>query len=65
MFHDIVVGSAVDVTVSGSMRKAANAALDALVNDPGFIARNCDCKAQNAGKKVQKTQAKQAGYEDD
>ena len=63
--HDTVLASAVDVTTNASMRQAANAALDALADDPEFISRNCDCKAQRSGKKAQKTHAKQAGYEDD
>ncbi|KIP10639.1 hypothetical protein PHLGIDRAFT_494339 [Phlebiopsis gigantea 11061_1 CR5-6] len=62
VLHSVVVASAVDVTTHASMRKAANAALDALASDPGFVARTCDCKAQRSGKKAQK--AKQAGYED-
>ena len=60
VLHDVVVASAVDVVTNASMRKAANAALDALAGDPGFVARTCDCKAQRSGKR---TQAKQAGYE--
>lgn len=65
MLHDVVLAGAIDTTANASMRRAANAALDALANDPGFVARNCDCKAQRSGNKTQKTQARQAGYEVD
>ena len=64
VLHGVVLASAVDVTTHASMRKAANAALDALASDPGFAARHCDCKAQRSNKKARKGQAKQAGYED-
>ncbi|KAI0347065.1 ribonuclease III [Trametopsis cervina] len=61
--HGIRLADGTDRSSNIATRKAASAALDALAGDPGFMSRNCDCRVNPSGAKVQKQS--DLGYDDE
>jgi endoribonuclease Dicer len=52
--HGITLASATDSTSHLASRRCSFLALDTLEKDPGFMSRECHCRADTEGKKSQK-----------